>query len=472
MIQLKIKNLKIKINQSKPGDLLVCLKTAKRPGSALLVAILVMGVLMTLTLGLSSLVIREISQTTDLVAAGKAYFAAEAGVESAMLDLQEHLPGYEVACEDGKNNWADVQGQAAAQTAGGDGGAGSVSSDGGSGNASGPGAAGSSDFHYRYRICNKGNSYPYFDKDKPVFLNPGVGITRDALYQQNTAATYNVLPLNQTVTIPLFVDNGDGTVTDVHSFLLQYYVDFKLDPTEASGQFNGLKLEDFDVLRWKIFGQPQSGSDTAKTESISDFFPAKTGDSEFAPVCIGSDSSLLTDSNLLAGSNCIVPVISFVNGKDSKATFEDLPITNVWSQARECYTNDAGFGVGAVNPDTGIAKGCSIENFVNSHTKNYLTLTNVVNPDIVGISNLDLRYKKANIYYRILSKADAATPTSTAVDVNSEKVLPREYAQISADGFASTDKVKQSIDVKFKLNSFLPVFNFSLYKTDSSTNNQ
>lgn len=403
-------------------------------GSSLLVAILVMGILMTITIGLSNLIIQEIRQTTDLVAAGKAYYSAEAGIENALLDLREHLPGYEVGCT-GENE-SDFKDQKI-----------------------------DDDLHYRYRICNKGNSYPYFDKDKPVFLTSDMGVTRDVLYEQHPEATYNVLPLNSTVTIPLFVENEDGSIKDVHKFLIQYYVNFDTDDEltlDGYGQLS-LKLQDFDILRWKVFGTPSPSNPltAGKTEVISDYFPAFQGDSATTPVCIGSS----IDFDEWQG--CKVPVIEFVNeqedyfAEEDESAFEDVPqsLANVWSIARECYLKDAGEVVAA----TDIHKGCSIETFVKSHTKNYLTLTNIVHPEIIGINDPDKRAQKANIYYRVIAKDDE--------DVTSEKVLVRQGADISADGYASSDRVKQSLEVHFKSGSFLPVFNFSLYRTDTEKEN-
>ena len=212
-------------------------------------------------------------------------------------------------------------------------------------------------------------------------------------------------------------------------------------------------------MRWKVFGTPSPSNalNAGKTEVISDYFPAFQGDSAATPVCIGSS----TDFDEWQG--CKVPVIEFVNEKEDyyapgeESSFEDVPtsLANVWSIARECYLKDAGETVAA----TDIQKGCSIETFVKNHTKNYITLTNIVHPDIIGISDAEKRAQKANIYYRVIAKDNE--------NESSEKVLVRQGADISADGFASGGRVKQSLEVNFKSGSFLPVFNFSLYRTDT-----
>lgn len=411
----------------------------KRRASALLVAVLVMGILLTLTMGLSSLVVREITQTADLVNSGKAYYAAEAGIENALLDLHQNLPGYETRDQPGaEDDW--VTG----------------------------GSAGG--LNYRYKISNRGNSYPYFQDDKPVFLSPGVAVTKDFLYAGNgyRDQTYNILPLNKTVTIPLFIQTvdaaGSKVIKNVDGFLLEYYVNFD-DDLQNLYSFGGDSYKHLDVLRWKVFGQTKDG--TGKTDAISDFFPSKPGDSADNPVClIGTTEDWRSIDD--TGVDCNIPVLS-ISGADGQISDNT---SNFVTAARECYFSDAG---GLVAPKVedevnAIQKGCDIHTFITSHEKNYLTITNVVNPDVIGITNLEgqdddeLAASKANIYYRVIARGDQGD------DAEAKDVLPLEYAQISADGFGPNN-LKQSIDAKIKLNSFLPVFNFSLYRTDTDSSN-
>jgi hypothetical protein len=429
-----------------------------RKGTAIIVAMLVMAILLTITLSLSLLTVSEMRQTGDVVAAGKAYYAAEAGVENALLDLQEHLPGYQTA---GLAN-ADEQGWISASAG---------------------------DLSYRYRIRNQGDRYPYFDDDKPVYLTPGVGITKEYLYGSYTEATYNVLPLNQTVTIPLFAACPDGTsFKDVTKFVLEYYVDFDTDVTEWD--INGITsahLQDFDILRWKLFGEPKDtdpGKPT-RTEAISDFYPAREGDGPGNPVCIGSDISPAEDVV------CSFPVAKIVDiGTDYPGDWETFQgdegfirdpesgMGGIWSQARECTTSDAGQAVAPGEMTTegdlknGIKYGCSIMTFMQNHRKNYLTLTNVVNPDIIGITDPAVRAAKANIFYRLAAVPDStqSCPGEGGAGAGTN-LMVRPYADISADGFALDGKVRQSIDAKLRLNSFLPVFNFTLFRTDPSKGN-
>ncbi|MBU1706009.1 hypothetical protein KKG19_04785 [Patescibacteria group bacterium] len=376
-------------------------KYLEKRGSALLVALLVMGVLMTLSLGISALVFGEIRQTSDIVSSGKAYYAAEAGVEQALFALSQGLPGLE----------ADV-----------------VYND----------SVNDPDLSYHYQINNKGDKIPYFPADQPVFLTADSAVSPSFLYSDLPADTYNVLPLNETVTIPLFTDNGDGTYSDVTDFLVQYYVGFELDDKFSQG----VTLQNFDILRWKLFGNPEGGNGL-KTDAISDFYPAHDNDRPDNPICIGSSIQLK------AANDCITPV---AQAYDSNGVGNNLPAS--WSQARTCYLSEAGI---AVAP-TDVSKGCSIKTFVDTHKRNYITLTNVVNPEIVGISNIELRASRANIYYRVIALSGEDQPK-----------LPRDAAEIRSDGFARSGTVKQSINSSVGMSSFLPVFNFSLYRTDTTS---
>ena len=79
-----------------------------RKGTALLVALLIMGVLISISVALSVLILRELRITRESLDSGKAYYAAEAGVEEALYFLNTELPGWH---EDGatKDLGADAQ---------------------------------------------------------------------------------------------------------------------------------------------------------------------------------------------------------------------------------------------------------------------------------------------------------------------------------------------------------------------------
>lgn len=397
-----------------------------REGSALLIAILVMGILMTITLGLSDLIIREIRQTGDVVAAGKAYFSAEAGVENALLDLHQNLPGYETQNpSDPADKYIVLNDTPTGLDA-------------------------------RYRILNKADKVPYFDPDRPIFLSStDVPTNVDFVYTDHPEATYNDLPLGQSAVIPLYSEK-DGVAERVDNFLIEYYVSYDQQELNLSG-IPKAQFSNVDILRWKIFGKPDpalggSPSDASKTEAISDFFPSAYDASAKTPMCIGTDQTLDPKSLYPTAKDlgCLFPVYN----TDVSTSTSGGASGNLWGAARECYGSDSGNGGGVL---ADIQKDCFIQKFVQTHIQNYLVLTNVINPDVLLPAQLldtpEAR-KKFTIHYRIVARAQAGDPK-----------LVREAASISADGFAANGQVKQSIDVKINQSNFLPVFNFSLYHT-------
>ncbi len=405
-------------------------------GSALLITLLLMGALMTITLGISTLVLREIRVTQSVVDANKAYYAAEAGVEQALLGLARNGAGYEP-----KGDFASDE------------------------------TAVDPTFKYSYSTSNTTDSVPGFSSDTPTYVetglvdgpNPGcvlssaknpfaLAIPRDQLYKDCPRATFRKLALNQTQIIPLFSIDGSGTPVKVEDFIVQYYLNVH-DGSGLWGQFKNLDLQKFDVLRWKLYGKPDGYVGAQRTESIADFYPGVNGNDANNPVCIGTDSGLTAlDSN--SPEKCIIPVLS-VDSPESGAA--DAPL---WSAARECYMTDAGSlvtgGAQIKKTSANSGAGCEMRDFILSHQENYLVLTNMVNPDIVGISNIKdpSQLARADIYYRVLAKRGADQPK-----------LVKDYAEISSTGYAEGDNISKTLNVNYKAPGFLPVFNFSLYKT-------
>lgn len=408
-----------------------------KKGSALLITLLLMGALMTITLGISTLVLREIRVTQSVVDANKAYYAAEAGVEEALLGLARNGAGYEP-----KGDFAADE------------------------------TAVDPTFQYSYSTSNTTDSVPGFSSDTPTYVetglvdgpNPGcilssaknpfaLAIPRDQLYKDCPRATFRKLALNETQIIPLFSVDAGGTPAKVEDFIVQYYLNVH-DGSGLWGQFKGLDLQKFDVLRWKLYGKPDGFVGAQRTESIADFYPGVNGNDANNPVCIGTNSGL-TALDSASPEKCIFPFLSIdapAGGAGKDAT--------LWSAARECYLTDAGSLVtgGAQIKKTSATSGagCEMRDFILSHQENYLVLTNMVNPDIVGISNIKDpgQLARADIYYRVLAKRGADQPK-----------LVKDYAEISSTGYAKGGNVSKTLNVHYKAPGFLPVFNFSLYKT-------
>jgi hypothetical protein len=85
---------------------------------------------------------------------------------------------------------------------------------------------------------------------------------------------------------------------------------------------------------------------------------------------------------------------------------------------------------------------------------NYLSLTNIMNPamfDEKKYSTIVSREKASRIYFRVETYEDKTV---------------REVAEIASDGYSGDSK--QSIRVMKKRDSYMPVFNFSIYSTYGS----
>ncbi len=431
---MKIKIAKIcGLRRQKTADKAVCLQLQNfllRPkqASALLIMLLLMGLLMTLSLGISNLVIREISVTQSLVDANKAYYAAEAGVENALLGLKHNEPGFE-------------------------------------GEATGIATDLDPFFQYQVSIDNSTSTIPDFPEDRPIYLNEfcektdannpfAIGYSFAALKSSATCpeATFKVLGLNETHIIPLYRAAPGGGSEKISNFLVQYYT----SSAQLQGELADLELQYFDILRWKIYGRPIN--DLGRTESIADFYPSVDNAGPTNPVCIGTDASL---RGSIYKEDCIFPVLTLDVSQGQNDT--------VWSGARECYATDAGIFVtgGAQIKGTSVDKDvqgsdsgqCDMRSFIDSHEQNYLVLTNMTNPAVLGIgSTADKeQIRKANIYYRVITSQDSDSP----------QLVP-DFAMIHADGMVQKgDEIRKSLEVKYKAPGFLPVFNFSLYKTAS-----
>lgn len=384
-------------------------------GTALLTAMLIMGVLITISIALSSLVMREVRVTRDLIDAGKAFYAAESGVEEALYFLNNKLPGWQTVegkFEEGKT---------------------------------------SDDVIFKYVVKNQCNSYPCIDEEE-YELSGGVG----DVSVPTAEAFYDVMDLNESVLIPLFVIDEDGTIQSVRDFTVEFYGNF--NPFE---DLKGIKdvspLSGWDVLRWKVFGMKNMGVvEGYSTESISDFMPlAKTSGGDVAdaetPSWFGtvscSDPRVLDrittgieckqygvftyDSSLQKGecNNASLWARDYYGEEGGK--IENQGCKNIGDFVEDRQSSDSPVGIGP----TGL---------------NYLSLTNIVNPAMFKdeyVNKEDL----AKLYFRVETYEDNTV---------------REVAEIFSDGYAGNSK--QSIKVMKKRDSYMPVFNFSIYSTYGS----
>lgn len=372
-----------------------------RKGTALIVALLVMGVLMAISLALSALVLRESVVTREFLDAGQAYYAAESASEIGLYGVKNNLPGWE------PENPVEIKI---------DEGYGSVA---------------------QLLVRNKCKAYPCFDD----------GYDR-ASAEDNPEAFYTSLGLNESATIPLFVVGDDGEPTAITGFRVQFYANFTKSDLKIQNNYN---LSDWDVLRWKIVGLKEV-EDKSVTESISDFTavsflndPAQSKSSAEKPSWFGTDKC-----------NIVKPIEGLYSNQIECIDYT-LPSTPPdglapcgVTEAREFYLYN---GLTKGDRNIEVSYCYPLNQFIADHKLNYLTLTNLINPSVF-MSSID--DAKTKLYYRI----------ELFTDKNSVKTATnavREYADITADGYSG--KSKQSVNVKIKRDSFMPVFNFSLYST-------
>ena len=416
-------------------------------GTALLIALLVMGVFITVSIALFGLIFREIRDTKNFIDAGKAYYAAESGIEEALYNLNTELPGWE-----GDENLNKGQFD--------------------------------NGVSYKYKVSNTCDSYPCFDPTEYDLLS---------ILANKPEKLYEELDLSANTIIPMFVvktdSDGKKTVKSIKSFVVQFFAGF--NPSEdlniTSGDISG-----WDVLRWKIFGM-KNDSGRYVTDSIDDFTAVSTAHSptgeDFtaranAPSWFGSydcsaDSSvpITSDSSVnnmavigQGGIQCVPysDVVSAGYGEGNMACSN--------TQARDYYVYQDG-------KVTSI-QGCyEIGSFMDSHLPpsaeigpgstsatglNYISLTNIMNPamfkndDLIGLGNYEEKRKKSRIFFRIQAFTDLENP-----DITTNQFV-RDTAEIVSSG--TSGDAKQSIEVRLKRGTYMPVFNFAIYSTYVSPN--
>jgi len=365
-------------------------------GTALLTAMLVMGVFIAISLALSTLIVRELRVTRDMLDAGKAYYAAESGVEEALYHLDKNLPGWHGEFD--KSISDEVK--------------------------------------FDYSVKNTCNVYPCLDDEYDLSNAP-------------LKAYYDVLDLNETATIPLFTVDEDGNVHSVKNFTVEFFAGF--DPAQD------LKIKNtssWDVLRWKVFGMKNSPEFGYTTDSIDDFTAVAaghtaSGDEVYAgaesPSWFGSVDCDEQSERVNDNIKCQAYAVS--EGSAKAGNYR--PCTN--TEARDYY-----FYVGG---EVDSVKACyPISDFMGSHQEgfegatglNYLSLTNMMNPavfkdEIAGASEIAA---KSRIYFRVETYGDEVV---------------RQAADITASGVSG--RSKQSLNVQMDRDSYMPVFNFSVYST-------
>ena len=307
-------------------------------GSALLIALMMMSILITLSLGISQLLIATLHDTTTLRDTTHAWYAAEGGIERALAAAYNNGPGFEEKISP------------------------TTTSDGSK---------------YSYGVHAVASNYPENGKD------------------------FATLHLNESVTIPLF-RNGGGDSAKVNNFRVEYFLSTDLARRpELLGDVQN--INNIDLLRWKLFGISTTGG----MEVMNEFAPMqKLKNTDDIPSCIGT--------------------------------------------ASDCWNGGKFFEPDA-HGELNFTDNKPISAFLASHTQVFLVLTNVFNTDLVpGTLSTRQQQKLATVRYRMK-------------DTDNSNNLTLPFMYLSADGTAGSST--QSIDLALPRPSFLPVFNFALYRT-------
>ena len=229
---------------------------------------------------------------------------------------------------------------------------------------------------------------------------------------------FDILSLGESVQIALLPNDSSGNI----SFAVEYYLG-----AESNIQNSG----DWDILLWKIFGENSEGN----IESMSEYFPA-------SQATAGGD--FVSNTNVGKSANYPARFGSINNGFNCGNFFPYSPGTETEETS--------------ISPTENGENRCQtlIANFLNSHTNNYLILTNAINTTQLQAGDID-KELIANIPYRV------CTPNC---DTPGYKGLAPIFTQIIAKGNFGTNS--KALTTTVNPEGFLPVFDFSIYRTGSN----
>ena len=383
-----------------------------KKGSALLVALIIISVLISGSLFLSSVIFKDTRLTADLIASNKAFYAAESGVEMSLYGLNSNLPGWQ-STKDGYSKIASV-----------------------------------GDSVVEYFVNNRCDSFPCFEGVENVF-----NIPKNQLYFE--------LDWNETIQIPMFYyDPETAEVKDVEDFSVQFYSNVRRDdlPFQANQNVNS-----FDVLRWKIFGLKDVGP-TTLSESISDYTAvslANFNGQEFhtdASIPSWFGTKECDELNPESGINCK----PYDFGNQADFVYDENGQAQVVgscgnTQVREYYDYQVIDGDKILNEENIFA--CyPIKSFLEGHKLNYLSLTNLTNRNL---------FKRAGSEGGGLTSAEIEEKLKLYVRVDfGDDLAEREYALIESNGYFASSQNR--ISVQIKQGEVMPVFNFALFSTGGS----
>jgi len=363
-------------------------KRTPHKGNALLIAILLTGILVLITVSLANLITAETRQLGQMIENGRAQYLAEAGSEAALFLVHQNRPGFEpkinnkplvISYDESKRYLPEPVEQ------------------------------------FSLNIEASEQTLPIVE-DYIRELSQG-----DVTYKSQL---FDTLELNESISIPM----QPGTT----NFEFQYYMPVETDES--------VRLPEFDVLLWKLFGV---NNNTNLTDFMTEYLPAaipaqREPRTAISPASFGTQGTGQT-------YNCGIK-FEFSEGN------EDDDIQPLSPEEVEESVNDP--------------RPCdSVQEFVQNHNNKGLRLfvTNAVNPSMLSRATLApsiTLQEAAIIKYRI------CTPDCSTIDnpkSSGEENLVPTFTRITSSGrYRDTEKrLRTSVNQE----GFLPVFDFAIYRT-------
>ncbi|MBT6068978.1 hypothetical protein HOG48_04445 [Candidatus Peregrinibacteria bacterium] len=341
--------------------------TAKR-GSALVMSLLFMMILIVLSFSVNYMLINEIRAERNFLSGAKAYYAAEAGLEDALLNVSLQDAG--AAVESKADPVMFVEDAVATY----------------------PNLVSDSQ-NYSYDVISRSTEYTPCDFERPDTLHDTFGMLR--------AGESAVIPLDS-----------------VSNFQVDYYV---LDTTSPF-DVPSFVMQNKDVLRWQIVGNRNTGVNVfgdakkqgaGKVEAISEYFPISSINNNYHdnPTSFGTSAEL--EYAWAAGK-----YYDIIDG----ATFDSTDLLYIDLEDYLASSGEGGFHYIFHSQ-------YPLIDFLNGHNNEMLVLTNILN--VVSPSQTEevdsIPAGNYELYYRVhdgLSGRESESIACTAVKVEADGISP------------------------------------------------
>lgn len=345
-----------------------------RKGNALLIAILLTTVLTLLTVNLSQLITSDTRQIGLLINGGKAEYLGEGGSEIALYTIHQSKPGFEPTEINNTPLTFSFEEDSDKPKE-----------------------------QFSYSIDATASSLPIVEDYVKDLIKTGQ-LTKKELFAD--------LQINESITIPI--------QDSAQKFEVEYYL-----PIETEG----IRLPDWDILLWKIFGKDNANN----TNSLSEYFPAS------GPTSLGDAASTI-------GTSAENPARMGTDRGFNQANYfafssDELEDVNIFEEQ----------------------KVIQISTFFETHKEKFLILKNALNPSQINLGRLGASVslnEAAVIKYRV------CTPNCDSPNEDDTGLVP-EFTRIESSG--KFGDIEKRLNTSVNREGFLPVFDFSIYRTTSSS---